>query len=139
MYRSRFLPSVVRKIMIFNPFDRMSGIRSASASRPTCMCRCPPLAGLLIYVSLLSGRHQTALQDYNSMSLWLISNTRGVEINRRSSNRRARLGLYVSFLSGLHQTHEDSRLIGEVSTAVPDYNSMSLSSLAYIKHTRTLE
>ncbi len=51
MYRSRFLPSVVRKITIFNPFDRMSGIRSASASRPTCMFRCPPLQ--IAYLNLL--------------------------------------------------------------------------------------
>jgi hypothetical protein len=31
------------KLRFFNPFDRMSGIPSASASRPNCQGVCPPL------------------------------------------------------------------------------------------------
>ncbi len=31
------------KIQDFTPFDRMSGIRSVSGIRPTCLCWCPPL------------------------------------------------------------------------------------------------
>ncbi len=44
-WRSRFCLLVVRKNTILYPFDRISGIsiRSASATRPTCLCWCPPL------------------------------------------------------------------------------------------------
>jgi hypothetical protein len=53
-------------------------------------------------------------------TLWLASNTRGLEINWGSFNCHAGLRLYVSLLSDLPQTQEDSKLIGEVSTAVLD-------------------
>jgi hypothetical protein len=58
-------------------------------------------------------------QDYLGItlclsSLWLTPNMGGLEINWGIFNRRAGLRLYVSLLSGLNQTHEDSRLIGEV-------------------------
>jgi len=38
-----FCLRLFEKLRYFNPFDRMSGIRSASASRPNCQGVCPPL------------------------------------------------------------------------------------------------
>ncbi len=107
-----------------------------------------------IYNSLLSGIHQTQedsriIEEVSKFqlpcrttilclsSLWLTSNTRGLEISRGSSNHRAGLRLYVSLLSDLPETREDSRFIGEVSTVVLDQDSVSFFSLAYIKHMRT--
>ncbi len=39
------------KIRYFTPFDRISGIRSASGIRPTCLCPCPPLHALKMQTS----------------------------------------------------------------------------------------
>jgi hypothetical protein len=71
MYRSWFLPSVDRKIPIFNPFDQMWGIRSASASRLTCMCWCPPL--FLIYEEM---REYSAIYEEAVSHVWLCNSSR---------------------------------------------------------------